>query len=48
VPLDEPASLVGDRLMVPRTLFSAIRQARVLPDLAGESLVALMPGSPGA
>jgi tetratricopeptide (TPR) repeat protein len=48
VRLDEPASLVAGRLMVPRTLFKTLRQARVLPDPTGESLAALMPGSPGA
>lgn len=48
VPVDEAASLVGDRLMVPRTLFRAIRQARVPPDLSGESLAALMPHGPGS
>ncbi len=48
VGLDEPAAVVGGRLMVPRTLFGALRQGRVLADRVGESLAALMPASPGA
>jgi len=46
VGLEGPAVLVGGRLMVPRTLFGALRQARVLPDATGERLAALTPGRP--